>query len=523
MEHRILGATALALGFAMDAGGAAQAQSLVIRAPVAGYESREPGPAAPQIAVGLDLSSLVALNSRFDGTLTISDTDTADANLQVSLQSSYFDGSIPAVNIVDLGPGATTGDLGAGVQVARDDTGQITLIGRADATGTFSLTVTVSDDTAPTPLSATRTVTFEVIELVPTVLTGEAHSIAIDGGTILVGQPYHLENGSDFSGRVSVFTLENGLWSFEQHLLPDFLAANYFFGSSVAIDGNIALIGAPGQQAAVEGRAYVFTRNLGVWSQQGARLHASDPNPEDMFGSAVALDGNHALVAASRESPFDDGMYYGSVYAFAPNGPNWEEDQVITAPVRSEDAWFGDDLSLLGTTALIGAWQDTDENGLSYGSAYVFTFDGSSWAAETKIIPTSGEEWAAFGQEVALDGDTLLIAWTMEDACDTDSGSVRVYGWSGSSATPVQTLLPSDCAQSLHFGTDIALDGDRAAISTDTGDVYLFVDSGDGWRERAKFVGFGNQVDLDGDALVVADDGGTMARVIDLGPLFSAP
>jgi hypothetical protein len=97
------------------------------------------------------------------------------------------------------------------------------------------------------------------------------------------------------------------------------------FGWSVALSGDTALIGAPGEEpdlgsgpVASAGSAYVFLRSGVNWSQE-AKLVAADAEVRDSFGASVAISGDTALVGASGEDP-DLGAgpieNAGSVYVF---------------------------------------------------------------------------------------------------------------------------------------------------------------------------------------------------------------
>jgi hypothetical protein len=138
----------------------------------------------------------------------------------------------------------------------------------------------------------------------------------------------------------------------------------------VAIDGNTALIGAYGDDdnGDYSGSAYIFRFNGSTWVQE-AKLLASDGAAYDYFGYSVAIYGNTALVGA--ESDDDNGSSSGSAYIFRFNGSTWVEKPKLLAPDGA--AWddFGHSVAIDGNTALVGAYGD-DDKGDSSGSAYVF-------------------------------------------------------------------------------------------------------------------------------------------------------
>ena len=65
-------------------------------------------------------------------------------------------------------------------------------------------------------------------------------------------------------------------------------------------------------------------------------------------------------------------------------------------------------MSIVGDTALIGAWGD-DDNGPESGSAYVFVRDGSRWTEQAKLLADDGAPTDRFGTAVSLFGETASV------------------------------------------------------------------------------------------------------------------
>jgi hypothetical protein len=119
------------------------------------------------------------------------------------------------------------------------------------------------------------------------------------------------------------------------------------------------------------GAAYVFDKTGGVWNETST-LTASDGDPLDEFGSSVALDGNTVVIGA----PFDDelGSQAGAAYLFKRTGPaTWSELKILPEdPTYYQE--FGMSASIDGGTAVIGSWNDSSIAPQA-GSAYVFLVD----------------------------------------------------------------------------------------------------------------------------------------------------
>jgi len=194
-------------------------------------------------------------------------------------------------------------------------------------------------------------------------------SVSISGNVALVGAELDDDKGTD-SGSAYVFRWSGGSWVEEQKLLASDGAADDRFGSSVSISGNVALVGAEldDDKGTDSGSAYVFRWNGSSWLEE-QKLLASDGAGSDYFGSSVSISGNVALVGAYLDD--DNGTYSGSAYVFRWNGSSWVEEQKLLASDGAADDRFGDSVSISGDMALVGAFWD-DDNGTDSGSAYVF-------------------------------------------------------------------------------------------------------------------------------------------------------
>ena len=104
------------------------------------------------------------------------------------------------------------------------------------------------------------------------------------------------DNGSD-SGSAYIFMRSGSTWSQQAKLLPSDGAADDRFGTSVSISGDYAIVGTPfdDDNGTDTGSAYVFVRSGSTWSQQ-AKLLPSDGAAEDFFGSSVSISGDYAIL-----------------------------------------------------------------------------------------------------------------------------------------------------------------------------------------------------------------------------------
>jgi FG-GAP repeat/Putative Ig domain len=336
-------------------------------------------------------------------------------------------------------------------------------------------------------------------------------SVAISGNTAVAGAP----GDDDKKGAAFVFTRSGTTWTLQQKLLGDG-DVNDGFGVSVAIDGDTLVAGAPGDDSA-KGAAFVFTRSGTTWTLQ-QKLMAEDGVAGDTFGVSVAIEGDTLVAGAPR-----DDVGKGAAYVFARSGTSWTQLQKLTAFDGESNDDFGASVAIDGDTLVAGAPSDSGPN-FNQGSAYVFTHSGQFWTLQQKLMASDGEANDAFGFSVAIDGDTLAAGAPRDDGV---KGSAYVFTRSGTTWTQQQKLMASDGEAIDAFGFSVAIDGDTlvagapidpTSTKVDKGAVYVFTRSGTTWTEQQKLAAsdgdardqFGFSVAIDEDTLVAGaplDDG----------------
>jgi len=201
--------------------------------------------------------------------------------------------------------------------------------------------------------------------------------------------------------------------------------ANGFFGSSLSISGDYAVIGAYGNNdgGTDSGSAYVFHRSGTTWTQQ-AKLTASDAVANDWFGWSVSISGDYAVIGAVGND--DDGDYSGSAYVFHRSGTTWTQQAKLTASDAVAFDNFGWSVSISGDYAVIGAYGDGDDGDYS-GSAYVFERSGTTWTQQAKLTASDAVAFDKFGKSVSISGDYAVSGAYGNDDGGSNSGSAYVY------------------------------------------------------------------------------------------------
>ena len=321
-------------------------------------------------------------------------------------------------------------------------------------------------------------------------------------------------------------------------------AVDDYFGWSLAMDGDLAVVGAPGNELEfdIPGSAYVYARESGVWTQV-ADLTASDPDGGDRFGVSVAVDGDTIVVGAKRNG--GEGLNAGAAYVFAKPDSGWA-DATETAKLTASDAaiydTFGRSVAVSGDTIVVGA-PSSDQAGSWSGAAYLFVKPDGGWvnATETAQLQASdaGED-QCFGQSVAADGDTVVVGVYTFCTPDYPSGTAYVFvrpssGWT--TTTETAQLTASNGHSLDEFGSPVAIDGDTIVVGAvlhdangfGAGSVYVFVRPDSGWSSATETAqlhatdaktnaNFGFSAAISGDTIAVgslrdpddASDGGAV-------------
>jgi hypothetical protein len=259
-------------------------------------------------------------------------------------------------------------------------------------------------------LTVTTVPQFAELRSSVTVIGGAfGHAVAISGATAIVGA-WRQSNG----GGAYVFIKTATGWRQAAELKGYDTVANDFFGLSVSISGNTAIVGAP-FHANHAGRAYVFTRTAVGW-KEAAELKGSDTVADDFFGLSVSISGNTTVVGAIAK----DGNA-GRAYVFTKTGTGWKQ----AAELKGYDTVAGDEfgwsVAVSGAAAVVGAVYHAE----SAGGTYVFTKTVSGWkqAAELKGSDTvAGDK---FGRSVAIAGTTAIVG---ADGHAKNAGRAYVFG-----------------------------------------------------------------------------------------------
>ncbi len=306
-------------------------------------------------------------------------------------------------------------------------------------------------------------------------------AVSISGNNAMASSYKDDDNGST-SGSVYLFDSSSGLQL--DKFAPADGALGDQFGFSLGLSGNIAVIGAPGDDdnGAGAGSAYLFDVSTGM---QLFKLTASDGAASDLFGNSSAIEGNTVIVGA----PGKNGSQ-GAAYLF--DATTGLQTHKLTAGSPQANAFFGRAVAVNGDRAVVGSPFATF-GAPSVGVAYLF--DTTSGSQLTTLLASDAVSNDRFGESIALSGAQILVSANNHDAFGNSSGAAYVYDVNTGSQTS-QLTAPNGKAND-RFGWSVGLSGDRSVVgvigafgsAVNSGNALGFQLSGDIWTN----LGLGKQ------------------------------
>ena len=277
------------------------------------------------------------------------------------------------------------------------------------------------------------------------------YSVAVDGDYIIVGAPRDAPKGSAY-----IFMRSGTNWAPQAKLIGTRGPQGNKFGHSVAIDGHYAVVGDPEDEMNGPGSAYVFVRDGTSWSPQ-ANLSGSDPEAFDSFGQSVAIDGVLAVVGAPGHSPKEPFSDNGGVgYIFRRVGTGWSEEACLRA-AEPEDIDIpeyraGTSVSISGSSVVLGAIHShaPSAGALAFtGAAYLYNIALGNWVGEQKLVPGDGIEDDYFGRAVSIDGDYIIVGADLSDPRGNESGAAYAFGVTSAGQRTQPKVLPQIAVEPL--------------------------------------------------------------------------
>ena len=266
------------------------------------------------------------------------------------------------------------------------------------------------------------------------------------------------------------------------------------FSSALAVDGDTAVVGAPNHSVVADGSgaAYVYVRTATSWQFQ-QKLTANDASPQSFFGTSVAIDNDTIVVGAHGDA--NAGFASGAAYVFVRTGNTWIQQQKLTGSENSPSDSFGLAVGINGNTIVCGAFGNTPSfNTITWGTAYVFTRAGNTWIESQKLAASDAGDFNSFGGTVAISEDTIIVG--AQGNADF-SGAMYVFTYNGSQWVEQEKLHAQDATPRTLFAYRLGISGDTIVAATqgrveatiDTSipsAVYIFRRTPSGWHQQKR-------------------------------------
>jgi len=281
-------------------------------------------------------------------------------------------------------------------------------------------------------------------------------SVSVSLSTVLVGAEWDGDGGFRAGSAYVLERTPAGLVAAGKWIASD-AAALDLFGAAIAIDGDMALVGAPGEdtQATNGGAVYVFERSMSGWSEV-QKLLVFDPADENAFGGSISMSGGWAVIGAELGEGV--ALDCGAAYVFEATPTGWVQDQRLIAPNGAQGDGFGAAVDIDGGDVLVGA-PGFDLPVDNAGRVYAFERAGGTWSVIDQLeapLPLADD---AFGSGLAQGAGRSVIGAPGHDGLEVDSGGCFAFvraaqGWSFD-----VELVPATVSTGDRLGAAVALEG----------------------------------------------------------------
>lgn len=312
------------------------------------------------------------------------------------------------------------------------------------------------------------------------------YALAVSGDTAIVGAPMADAAGCRDVGAAYVLTRSNAQWQITARLEPPDPTVQ--FGSSVAIDAGVAVVGAPESD-----KVFVFERNEAGW-QPVAVLRSEQTKAGDSFGSSVAVHGDYVVVGAPRAD--DLAADAGAAYVFSRDGVGrWAEAGSLQTEGLAAGDWFGSAVAMTSDQIAVSA-RRAGLSALSLGMVRTYTLSGSLWTPSEPIPSPFGG--AGFGASVSIDSSMAVVGSPVGKRADVFSRTPT--GW-----VHECTLATAD----YEWGAGVSVGAGTIVVAGITA-ARIYRGAGATWTEAKKLVHpagakvpIGSSVALDGSGVMV--------------------
>ncbi len=302
--------------------------------------------------------------------------------------------------------------------------------------------------------------------------------VYMHGDYLFIGDPFAEHDGIE-TGSVHIYKKTGASWEKTQVLVETGLAHRDMFGSAIAANDGFLLVGAPGddKKGTHAGCVYQYILNNNTWVYKQA-IHASNPGNNAVFGSSVEIDGDVAIVGAPMHfstisAPFamektkssspianlkgTGPTGQGAAYILESDGSQFNELAFLSASDKSIGDNFGCSVDIFGEWITIGATGNNDT-----GSVYLFKKPLDGWQESTETAKITGtSNLGRFGNDVSIDSNLLAVGANHDNEHLIHAGSVSIYHLNDTVWDLKGKVFPVELEEHDYFGSAVELTNDQ--------------------------------------------------------------
>jgi hypothetical protein len=353
-------------------------------------------------------------------------------------------------------------------------------------------------------------------------LDNYGNSVAVAGNFAIAGA-YADDIGANVDqGSASIYQYDGSNWVLLQKLTDATGAAGDYFGTSVSISGNFAIVSAFADDAPSvdQGSVSIYQYNGINWVFMQKITDVSG-SASDNFGYSVSISGIYAIVGAYHDD-IGGNADQGSASIYRYNGSSWVFMQKLTDATGAAMYNFGNSVSISGNYAIVGAYHEAVSSYSNLGSASIYQFNGSSWVLKQKIFNPIGvfPSSVYFGSSVSVSGNYIIVGTYLDYGIG--KGTASIYQYSNNSWVFIQTLSDVNGAVDDYFGISVSISGNYAIIgtyhddigsNTNQGSASIYLRVGNAWGKLQYVIDPMGNTD-DGFGIATAIDGPTRQFLI---------
>ncbi len=444
----------------------------------------------------------IATNTMGDSnevTLTISVLNVPEkpilADSAMSVYENLLEGTVVGtIDIITPGDSAITAITLAGTgheNFIVDRDGEVTLAPNVaidyETTPIYNLTATASNRSGNgDSLAVNVSITIDDYEFDPTQIAKLKASdaavndyfgsaVAVSGNYIVVGAPSEDVDGIVAGGSAYLYKKDdNGSVSFVTKLKANDANTDAKFGTSVAIDGDNIVVGAPFSND--HGSAYFYTIEADGNASAATKFGLTSPNVDDMFATSLSISGNYIISGTP-------GNAAAHLFTIDSNLTKVADISEVGLTVADN---YASSISISGNNIVIGAYGE-DNAGTDRGAAYVYLLNpaNDTVALVQKVVADTQADYDSFGISVGVSGAYVVVGAYQEDSATTNSGKAYLFKIVNSSTVTLQdSIKPDDLLADDYFGYSVSIDGhyivigayqkDSPGTTVDSGSAYVY-------------------------------------------------